>query len=80
MKDTQQHLLIEDLDYCNTVGNETEDIVGGGKFWKAVKKTFKEKGEAVMDFFHEAGTPTKAETILNLVEPTPIGILRNLFS
>ena len=29
MKDTQQHLLIEDLDYCNTVCEETKAISGG---------------------------------------------------
>ena len=32
MKDTQQCLLIEDLDYCNTVCEETKAISGG--FWK----------------------------------------------
>jgi hypothetical protein len=42
MKDTQQNLLIEDLDYCNTVCDETEEIVGGKsfwdrKFWRAVR-------------------------------------------
>jgi hypothetical protein len=57
MKDIQQRLLIEDLDYCNTVCDETEEIVGGGKLWKAIKKTFRDKGDAVMDVFHDAGRP-----------------------
>lgn len=41
MKDTQQYLLIEDLDYCNTACDETEEIVGGG-LWKTIKGEVKE--------------------------------------
>ena len=75
MKDIQQHLLIEDLDYCNTACDETEEIVGGG-FWKAVKKTVRDKANAVKEVFHSAGNPD-GETVATLLEPTPVAIVRN---
>jgi hypothetical protein len=45
MKDTQQRLLIEDLDYCNTVCEETKAISGG--FFRKLAPTFFKIGKAV---------------------------------
>jgi hypothetical protein len=86
MKDTQQHLLIKDLDYCNTVGNETEEIVGGKsfwdrKFWRAVRgetqdtwNALKETGKGLLK-----GELPRGETAEDLLVPLPWRVIDRLF-
>jgi hypothetical protein len=50
MKDTQQHLLIQDLDYCNIVCDDAEEIIGGGffkKLFSAVRSEIKDTWNAI---------------------------------
>jgi hypothetical protein len=79
MKDTQQHLLIEDLDYCNTACDEAEEIVGGG-LWKAIKDTTKAKWNAIVATGEGIlqGTLPSGKTAADLVTPMSIGILERL--
>lgn len=77
MKDTQQYLVIEDIDYCNTVGDETEEIVGGVSFWKAIRDTRKAKWNAIVATGQGIlqGTLPSGKTADDLVTPMSIGIL-----
>jgi hypothetical protein len=78
MKDTQQHLIIEDLDYCNTVSNETEEIVGGITLWKAFTDTVEAKVDARVTTFKDLfkGKLPTGQTANDLIEPGWFGTLR----
>ena len=81
MKDIQQRLLIEDLDYCNTVCDETEEIVGGGKLWNAIKGEVKDTWNAVKETgkgLLEGKLPT-GKTAEDLLVPIEWRVLERLF-
>jgi hypothetical protein len=82
MKNTQQQLVIDDLNYCDTICNDTEAIVGGGggKLWQAIKGAVIEKLEAkitILDDLNYGDFPTD-ETIIQAFKPLPWGIIRRL--
>jgi hypothetical protein len=87
MKDTQQRLVIEDIDYCNTVGDKTEEIVGGKSFWdrnfwKAVRGEAQDTGnaakKAAVDLFTKGTLPT-GKTAEDLLVPIEWRVLDRLF-
>lgn len=82
MENTKQQLVIDDLNYCDTVCDDTEAIVGGGKFWNAVKGAVQDKWGAIKtttkDLFTQGTLPT-GQTANDLIEPLPWSIFRRLF-
>ena len=81
MKNTQQQLVIDDLNYCDTIYDDTEAIVGGG-LWGAIKGAVQDKWSAIKktstDLFTEGKFPT-GQTANDLIEPLPWSIFRRLF-
>jgi len=47
MKNTQQQLVIDDFNYCDTICDDTEAIVGGRNLWNAIKGTVQDKVSAI---------------------------------
>lgn len=82
MENRKQQLVIGDLNYCDTVCNDTEAIVGGGKFWNAVKGAVTDKWSAIKtttkDLLTQGKFPT-GQTANDLIEPLPWSIFRRLF-
>jgi hypothetical protein len=85
MEDIQQHLLIQDLDYCNTACDDTEEIVGGGGFWKKVVSAVKGEVEDTRNAIKNTGkglvrgTFPDAETAGDLFGPIGWRVLARLF-
>jgi hypothetical protein len=82
MKNSQQQLIIDDLNYCDTVCDDTEAIVGGADLWNAIVGTFEAKWNATTtsfsDFFKYGIFPT-GQTANDLFEPIEWSIFRRLF-
>jgi hypothetical protein len=86
MKNTQQHLLIQDLDYCNIVCDDAEEIIGGGPFKKlfsAIRDEVQGTVNAVITTAVDLVTtgkssPTK-ETVIDLFVPLEVRVLHRLF-
>jgi hypothetical protein len=74
MKNTQQGLVIEDINYCATVWDDTETIRGGG-LWSAIKDTFKAKDRALGQVVDGGGLPTK-QTVIEVITPFKVGVIR----
>ena len=76
MKNTQQHLLIQDLDYCNIVCDDAEEIIVGGFFRKLffaardeVKDTVKATVTVVGDLLATGQSQVSVETGIDLLVP-----------
>ncbi len=80
MENTKQQLVIEDLNYCDT--DDDTEIVGGGRFWNAVKGTAQDKWSAIKttatDLLTKGEFPT-GKTANDLLEPPEWSIFRRLF-
>jgi hypothetical protein len=84
MKDTQQHLLIQDLDYCNIVCDDAEEIIGGGffkKLFSAVRGEIKDTWNAIRNTGAGIvrGNFPDEETAKDLFGPLSLRVLDRLF-
>lgn len=82
MENTQQQLIIDDLNYCDTVCDDTEAIVGGRRFWNAIKDSVRTKVNARRTTIHDLftlGTLPTGQRADDLLEPLPFTFLRHFF-
>ena len=82
MKNTQQQLVIDDFNYCDTICDDTEAIVGGRNLWNAIKGTVQDKVSAIKTTATNLFTPVKlptGQTATDLLEPPEWSIFRRLF-